>query len=126
MRHRAAAGLAESADALVIVVRYFGGIKLGTGGLARAYGQAAEDALAAARIREVPLGREFDLEFPYALTKTVRHVLDAAGGRVVDEQYGQDVAWRIWLAHSRWRGFAAHLTELTAGRIEVRPVGDGA
>jgi uncharacterized YigZ family protein len=104
-------------DVLVIVVRYFGGIKLGTGGLARAYGQAAETALEAAGVRVVPLGREFVLRFPYALDKSIRHLLDTRQGRLLDQDYGEEVVWRIWLPHSIWRGFAEALKNLTAGAV---------
>ena len=111
----------ELVNAIVVVVRYFGGIKLGTGGLARAYGLAAEEALAAARIRKVLLGREFLLDFPYTLQKTIRHHLSGAEGRVVDEEYGEAVAWKIWLPHSQWRRFENVLTETTAGSVVMKP-----
>ena len=110
----------ELVDALLVVVRYFGGIKLGTGGLARAYGQAAADALAVAKVKEVLLGREFLLDFPYTLQRTLRHHLTRAQGRIVDEQYAEDVAWRIWLPHSQWRKFQADLIESTAGSVEMQ------
>lgn len=114
-------------DALVIVVRYFGGVKLGTGGLGRAYGETAQEALSRAGTREVQLGREFQMEFPYRLEKTIAKLLDAHGGRMVDQQYTEQVAWRIWLAHSTWRDFSSRLTETTAGTVglrEVVPPGD--
>jgi uncharacterized YigZ family protein len=114
-----AIGKLELTDALVIVVRYFGGIKLGTGGLARAYGQAGAMALAEAGIREVPLGREFVLRFPYPLDKTIRRLLDTQDGKLLDQQYGEEVTWRIWLPHSVWRGFAGTLAELTAGAVAL-------
>jgi uncharacterized YigZ family protein len=113
----AAIGKLGLTDVLVAVVRYFGGIKLGTGGLARAYGQAGAMALAEAEIREIHLGREFMIRFSYSQEKSVRRLLETMGGRLVDQQYGEAVSWRIWLAHSVWRGFAGALTELTAGNV---------
>ena len=115
----AAIGKLELTDVLVIVVRYFGGIKLGTGGLARAYGQAGAMALAEAGLRKVHLGREFVLRFPYARDKTIGHLLESRGGKLLDQQYGQEVTWRIWLPHSVWRGFAGALAELTAGTVTL-------
>jgi uncharacterized YigZ family protein len=114
----------ELTDVLVIVVRYFGGIKLGTGGLARAYGEAAAKALVAAGVRVVPLGREFILRFPYALDGTIRHLLDMRQGRLLDQDYGEEVVWRIWLPHSVWRGFAEDLTEQTAGAVSLHDPGN--
>lgn len=114
----------ELTDVLVIVVRYFGGIKLGTGGLARAYGEAADMALAEAEVRVVPLGREFTLRFPYALDKTIRRLLETRQGRLLEQDYGEQVEWRIWLPHSAWRGFAEALTEKTAGAVSLDDPGN--
>jgi uncharacterized YigZ family protein len=115
----ASIGKLELTDVLVMVVRYFGGIKLGTGGLARAYGQAAADALRKAPVREVLLGREFVLRFPYPQEKTIRRLVTDRDGRLVNQEYGQDVTWRIWLPHSRWRAFSDTLTEVTAGSVRL-------
>lgn len=106
-------------DVLVVVVRYFGGVKLGTGGLARAYGQAADLALEKAERREVLLGLFFTLKFTYAQEKTIRHLLENHAGRVQDQEYGAEVTWNIWLPHSRWRNFAKRLADMTAGTVSL-------
>ncbi|MHB8080419.1 MAG: YigZ family protein, partial [Candidatus Krumholzibacteriia bacterium] len=67
---------ADLAEAVVVVARWFGGVKLGTGGLGRAYGAAAAAALAAAPRRVVIPGAEGRLRFAYALEKTVAHLLE--------------------------------------------------
>ena len=120
----AAIGQLDLTDVLVMVVRYFGGIKLGTGGLARAYGQAAADALNQATVREVPLGREFVIKFSYAQEKTIRRLLEIWKGESVHQDYGENVIWRIWLPHSAWRGFAGALTEHTAGAVILEETGN--
>lgn len=110
-------------DVLVIVVRYFGGVKLGTGGLARAYGEAGRMVLTKAGLREVHLGRQFVIRFPYAQEKTIRHLLETRGGKLLDQQYGEMVSLRIQLAHSVWREFAGALNELTAGNVHLEEPG---
>ncbi|MEQ8339031.1 MAG: YigZ family protein [Cyclobacteriaceae bacterium] len=55
-------------NVLVVVVRYFGGIKLGVGGLVTAYKTAAEDALMQAKTMEIYPTESFSLQFPYELT----------------------------------------------------------
>lgn len=111
-------------DVVTVVVRYFGGVKLGTGGLVRAYGDTAAQALAAAPRRTVLLGRRFDLDLDYARQKTVRHLLDAHGGHVTAENYSDRVLWRLWLPNSRWQAFAAALTEATADQLTLLDVDD--
>ncbi len=115
------AGVTEAA---CVVVRYFGGIKLGTGGLARAYGDAAAAAVEAAGTRTILLGRLFRLRFPYPQQKTVSRLLAQHGGRIVQEEFGADVRWVVWLPHSRWRGFASALTEATAAAVTAEPLPD--
>ncbi len=111
-------------DCVGVVVRWFGGIKLGTGGLARAYGEAATLALAAAPRREILLGRRFSLRFAYPLQKSLLRDLAGRGGRVVDEEYGADVAWTVWLPHSAAEPYAAAVTELSHGAVVPAPVAD--
>ena len=109
----------ELTQTVVVVVRYFGGIKLGTGGLARAYGQAAAEALAAAPIRTVLQGSTFAMIFPYALQKTLGYLLAQFAGHPVKEEYGAEVTWTIWLPHSRAKAFESALTETTAGVVQL-------
>jgi len=105
-----------------IVVRYFGGVKLGTGGLARAYGQAADEALANAPIKEILLGREFSLSFPYSQQKTLTKILERFRGKIISEEYSEVVAWMIWLPHSTWAEFQAALTESSSGKLTAVPL----
>ncbi|MFO7653698.1 MAG: YigZ family protein [Candidatus Krumholzibacteriia bacterium] len=110
---------ADLSDCVVAVVRYFGGIKLGTGGLARAYGDAAAAALSAGERTDVKLGHELVLRFPYARQKTVQHLLLQHAGESRHEVYDVLVTWRIWLPRSRWRAFLVELPDATAGEAEV-------
>ncbi|MGD9546952.1 MAG: YigZ family protein [Candidatus Krumholzibacteriia bacterium] len=114
----------DVSDAACVVVRYFGGVKLGTGGLARAYGEAAAAAVAAAGTRTILLGRRFALRFPYAQQRTVSHLLVRHGGRVEQEEFAAEVRWIVWLPHSCWRGFASALTEATAAAVTADPLPD--
>ncbi|MCK0152113.1 IMPACT family protein [Alcanivorax sp. S6407] len=78
-------------DVLVVVIRYFGGVKLGAGGLVRAYAAAAESVLAdVERIEHVPhFSASLDMDF--ALEQRLRHWADQHQGLIVDVQYGQKV-----------------------------------
>jgi uncharacterized YigZ family protein len=107
-------------DAVVIVVRHFGGVKLGTGGLARAYGEAATAALAVAARRTVCLGGELELVFPYAWQKTLTHLLSRHGGRTLDEKYAAEVRWRVWLPLAETEAFRREVRDATAGAVQTK------
>lgn len=109
-------------DCVGVVVRWFGGVKLGTGGLARAYGEAMEAALAVAPRREIVLGERFLLRFPYALQKTLLRQLEDRGGRVVAETWAADVAWTVWLPRSRAAGYPQAVVEASGGAVTPAPL----
>jgi uncharacterized YigZ family protein len=111
-------------DVVVAVARYFGGVKLGTGGLTRAYGGVAAAAIAAAPRRTVLLGQRLRLDFDYAQQKTVEHLLTAHGGRIDRCEYEAVVHAILWLPNSTWQDFAAVLTDTTAGRLHADPLDD--
>src|SRR2546426_1910159 len=74
-------------DAVVVVTRYFGGIKLGRGGLARAYRAAASSALAAAAtVTLIPRAR-LRVSLPIALDGEARHIVARHGGQVESAAY---------------------------------------
>jgi len=113
---------ANLTDVVVAVARWFGGVKLGTGGLGRAYGGTAAAALAAAPQRRVHLGHYFELRLGYAQQNSVRHLLDACDGRVESEEYAAGVTWRLWLPRSRCEDFRLRLLENSAGRLAPEPL----
>lgn len=111
-------------DAAIVVVRWFGGVKLGTGGLGRAYREAAEAALAAAPRLVVPLGVRLRLDFPYDLVGRIEHLLGHCGGRRDDAEFGAGVAWTVWVPAARGEEFAREIGTLGQGRIRVAPAED--
>lgn len=73
--------------ALVVVVRYFGGVKLGTGGLAVAYKTAAAEALNAATIEERIVRATLRVAAPYAEADTLMRYCREAGADITDREY---------------------------------------
>ena len=77
-------------DILVIVVRYFGGILLGTGGLTIAYKEATADALNLAEIIEKTVDCEMTVHFEYAIMNSVMRIVKETSARIIDQGYESD------------------------------------
>ena len=106
-------------NVVVVVTRYFGGIKLGYGGLVKAYSDAASLAIENAGIVEVYETERFEVTFPYNLFHAVKETVDDAGGRVVNEEYGELVKFTVETRRGEAKPLIELLTERTRGRIKV-------
>lgn len=91
----------ELSDALLVVSRWFGGVKLGKGGLVRAYGAVAREAVAAARTEPRLLRREVQLEIPYPHLGAVQRLLQPPEVELVRHSYGAAVRWTLAVAEAR-------------------------
>lgn len=106
-------------DVAVVVVRYFGGIKLGTGGLVRAYSEAARLALAATPRAYKATTNSIRLMLPYSFLERVRRLLAAHGGETLNESFAADVLLTARLTAERWPAFQANLQELSNGVLSA-------
>lgn len=103
-------------DAAVVTVRYFGGTLLGTGGLVRAYGRAAAEALRAAQIISMQPFRRLELLLSYADYPKIAPLLSRRAIPILGSDFGVDVRLSVRLPDADTPAFLAELTELTAGR----------
>lgn len=78
-------------NACIAVVRYFGGVKLGAGGLARAYGNSAKLALEAARLETYVEMRKIRLVVEYGRLDALIREVERLGGRILDKGFGERV-----------------------------------
>lgn len=92
---------ADLSDVLVIVVRYFGGVKLGTSGLIVAYRTAAAEALAAAEVTERTVDEKLTLTFSYEQMNLVMRVVKDFSPAIVSQDYeGNEVRMTLSLRQS--------------------------
>jgi uncharacterized YigZ family protein len=112
-------------DIVVVVTRYFGGTKLGTGGLVRAYGDAVREVLGALpRARRVPT-RVARFTVPYGLYERTRLLVAEQQGEVVEETFGVAVQVTVRFPEAQYVGFADALAELSAGGAQPEVVARG-
>ncbi len=103
-------------NVVVVVTRYFGGIKLGYGGLVKAYSEAASRAIEDAGVVEVYEIERFEVTFPYSLFHIVRETVEKAGGRVVEEEYGKLAKFTVEAKKGEAELLMELLTKRTRGR----------
>ena len=108
-------------NVMVVVTRYFGGVKLGVRGLIEAYGLAADRVLAAAERAERRVTRPVEVRLPYPAIGTVTRLLEECGaGDTLDWTYGTEACVRAPAPLSRSAVLFAALEELRArGTIEA-------
>lgn len=102
---------------LATVVRYFGGVKLGAGGLVRAYTDTVAQALLTAT--KVPLQRMTHLQclVPYALEGLLRREIDAAHAELLEVQHGQLVTLHLRLPGAQAAAFVQRINDQGQGRV---------
>jgi uncharacterized YigZ family protein len=106
-------------DLAVVVTRYFGGIKLGTGGLVRAYSGGVKAVLAELPVKEKVALRTFLASGPYHWVTPVARLLPEYEARLTGQDFAADVTWEITLPEERAEALAAALVDLSHGEIEV-------
>lgn len=109
---------------LATVVRYFGGVKLGAGGLVRAYTDTIAQALLTADKVVLQRMRTLECEVPYALEGVLRREIEAARAELLQVTHGAQVVLRLRLAESAADAFSQRANDAAQGRIGWHAVRD--
>ena len=107
-------------NVILTTARWFGGTKLGTGGLVHAYTASAQAALENIRTRElVPMtGLEFSV--PYALYEQTKRLLAASGFEIRNEEFADEIRISGELEEANFEQLNAALRDLSSGKIQLR------
>lgn len=106
-------------DIAVVVTRYFGGTKLGTGGLVRAYGDAVKAVLAVLPLAEKAPTHTAIIDIPYPYVERLRLLIAAHGGETLEEEFGASVLVTARFTVERFPAFQADLREGSHGQLEA-------
>ncbi|MCY8669846.1 YigZ family protein [Bacillus haynesii] len=107
-------------DTCAVVTRYFGGIKLGAGGLIRAYGKSVSEGLNHVGIVERKLMRVMHTTVNYTWIGKLENELRESPYQIKDIHYADDVEFETYVKESEKRAFTEWITELTNGKSENR------
>lgn len=111
---------ADLSNVVCVVTRWFGGTKLGTGGLVRAYGDAAAAAIEAARVVVQPVLARFRVDHDYDLTAPVAGVLATHDAATLAAEYAIAVTLEVAVPVADAESFIAAMVEATSGRVRPR------
>ena len=104
-------------ETAVAVVRYFGGIKLGAGGLTRAYSSSAAEALDRAAVCEYAVCTEVTVRVAYPEVNALTRFLE--GRNVLSREFSEKAAFTIAVREEETDGFCAQCADVLLGRAEI-------
>jgi uncharacterized YigZ family protein len=111
----------ELTDTVAVVTRYYGGIKLGAGGLVRAYGRAVSEAVDAVGTVRRARFATMEITAGHADAGRLENALHAAGHRVADTAYGQRVTFTVHVPAADADAFHVWLAAQTGGGVTATP-----
>ena len=109
----------ELTDILVVVVRYFGGIKLGAGGLVRAYSSSVAENLDGADIRVLEMCAERTIEVDYTGIDGVQKYISSHTCSLLSTDYGAAVRFLVAVKKAQADAFCEELVDYMQGRVKI-------
>ncbi|MFP7364494.1 YigZ family protein [Corynebacterium callunae] len=110
-------------DIAAVVVRYFGGIKLGTGGLVNAYTNAVTELLPAVTQATRAIRDIFELHLPHAEAGRIEANLRGLGVVITDTEYGEDVRFHLAILPGHQESVESFLSSMMGAEIELKHAG---
>ncbi len=111
----------ELTEVLVVVTRYFGGVLLGTGGLARAYTDATIEGLENGKLQTLRLYQTVSLTLDYGMVGAVKNILSKEDIITISENYMENVVMEIGLLIEDKDIILSKITNATNGKAKIEP-----
>jgi len=108
----------ELTDILIIVVRYFGGVELGTSGLIAAYRKAAAEAIAAAEIEERTVNEEITVVFDYPYLNRIMRIVKEEQPEIVTQTFEMTCEMRLRIRKNRFEQLKNRLLQVESARLK--------
>lgn len=109
---------ADLTNVVIIVTRYYGGTKLGTGGLIRAYGYSAKLTIDQAKVIEKTLAKKVTVKTDYDDMSLVMRAIESFQGKLISQEYSDSVQITLAAPRSQVHKLKLQLKEQSAGRIQ--------
>jgi len=107
-------------NVVVVVMRYFGGTKLGYGGLIEAYSETASEALKKAGIIEIIKKEPVKIVFLYSLYSAIEKAIEKFEAEILERDFGVEVSFVVGVLPEQKDKFVKYINETTKGRAKIR------
>lgn len=107
-------------NVVVVVTRYFGGTKLGAGGLVRAYGGAVSEAIQTIGIVECKLATIIECSFAYPLLGKIENALEQKNYQIVHKEFTEKVVLQVFVDNEDLSTFSTWITEVSNGQVTYK------
>lgn len=106
-------------QSLLVVTRYFGGVKLGPGGLSRAYSQCAEETIRTSSLHKLIQYSAMTVQYPYSATRQVHYLVSKYSGLVDGSEFAAEVVSRLRIPSRNQPEFERELLQAGAGQVKI-------
>ena len=106
-------------EIVAVVSRYFGGTKLGTGGLVRAYAGSVKNALVGLSVKEKREVISLTVILDYSKINGVKQMIESFNSEIIEEKYEADVSFKIELPKNSEDSFIRAIKDLTGGETHI-------
>ncbi len=110
----------ELGNTIAVVTRYFGGIKLGTGGLVRAYSQSVSEALKQLETTEQLVTLPLSIQFPYTYKGKLDHYFTSHGISITNQLFEANVSYTLAVPISKLELTKADIANQTQGQVKIK------